>query len=230
MVSRGLPSRDGVSLLSVCRLRSDGKFWKTSRRQIRPLTGGCDPLRIRTAVLCSLAVGAPGSAPPPRRALEIGPVSVPVPVPPVAVTVPPTITVGPVAVPVTQIAPDLGASVTVSPQTGVGASVSLPTAIGPVPVLPGAPHDVQVGLGPGPDRHCPSGTPPAPGMTAGVAQGASPRGRPALRSVPVLRRGRRPARTCSLRRRPVHAKRMARGRRLPGRVRPSSPSSRSPAP
>jgi len=107
-------------------------------------------LRIRTAVLCSTAVVATWFAAGAASALEVGPVSVPVRVPPaVTVTLPAAVTVGPVSVPVSKVAPGFGATVNVSPKTGVGASVSLPSAIGSVPLLPGAPHTVQVGLGPG---------------------------------------------------------------------------------
>jgi hypothetical protein len=115
-------------------------------------------------VLCSLAIGATWFCSGAASALDIGPVAVPVPVPPVAVTVPPTITVGPVAVPVSQVAPGLGASVNVSPQTGVGASVSLPSSLGPVPV-------VQVG--PGVGVTLPGGTPSAPGVPGGDPRAAS---------------------------------------------------------
>jgi hypothetical protein len=104
-------------------------------------------MRFRTLALCSLAIAATWVGSDSASALTIGPVSVPAP-PPVTVTVPPTVTVGPVDVPVSQVAPGLGASVTVSPNGGVAASVSLPSSVGPVPVLPGAPHDVQVALGP----------------------------------------------------------------------------------
>jgi hypothetical protein len=125
-------------------------------------------------MLCSLAVGVTWFCSDAASALEVGPVSVQIP-PAVTVTVPTAVTVGPVSIPVSQVAPGLGASVTVSPQTGVGVSGSLPSSIGPVPVLPGAPHTVQVGLGPGgPGVALPAGPPSATGAPTAVALSSSP--------------------------------------------------------
>jgi hypothetical protein len=106
-------------------------------------------------VLFVTAIGATWFCSDAASALDVGPVSVPLPPPPsVTVTVPTTIAVGGAVVPVTQVAPGLGGSVTLSPQTGASATVSLPTSIGPVPVLPGT-------------------TTPAPGSPAGTGGGVA---------------------------------------------------------
>jgi hypothetical protein len=148
-------------------------------------------LRIRSALLCSFAVGAAwwfsGSA----SALDAGPIAVPVQLSSnVAVTVPPAVTVGPVSVPVAKAAPGLGASVRVSPQTGVGASVSLPSSIGPLPVLPGAPHAVKVGIGPaGATVTAPAtvqvGAPPSNAASTSPRVRSGTSGAPASRVAPL---------------------------------------------
>jgi hypothetical protein len=87
----------------------------------------------------------------PAAAFDLGPVSVPISVPPVnvPVTIPPVVVVGPVAVPTGQIAPGLGAAVTVSPENGVDADVTLPASVGVVPLPTGTDGSVHVGIGPG---------------------------------------------------------------------------------
>jgi hypothetical protein len=126
-------------------------------------------------MLCSVAIGATWCWSVAASALEVGPISVPVPPPPtVTVTVPPSISVGAVNVPVSQLAPGLGASVAVSPQTGVGASVSLPSSVGPVPLLPAAPS-VQAGPGSGGADTAAAGTPAVTGSPVGDAHAVPPR-------------------------------------------------------
>jgi hypothetical protein len=130
-------------------------------------------------VLCSLAVGATWFCSDAASALDVGPVPVPVEVPPaVTVTVSPD-TIGPVQLPVSDLAPDAGASVSVSPDSGADASLSLPSSIGPVALLPGAPHDVQVGIAPdGAGVTLSDGLPSTPGAPAvdSGTQSSSPGG------------------------------------------------------
>jgi hypothetical protein len=105
----------------------------------------------------------------PASALQVGPVSVNIPVPtPVTITVPKTVKLGPVVV----TAPDLPtASVTVSPDTGIAVGATIPPTLGPVPLLPHGPHSVQVTIGPGGAGVT---TPAAPGPAAPGATAPGP--------------------------------------------------------
>ena len=118
-----------------------------------------------TCALAFFAFCAPGSA----SALDLGPDSVP-PVN-VVVTVPPVVAVGSVTIPTGNVAPGLGAAVTVSPADGVGVGVTLPTSVGPVPLPTGTPDSVHVGVGTGGV----SVDAPVVGVTGpGIPQPASP--------------------------------------------------------
>jgi len=128
-------------------------------------------MRMRSALLAAMAISGAfailTSGPDPASALELGPVSLPVPV-----TLP---TVGPVVVEAPAVAPGLGVNATVSPETGVSVAVNTPSALGPIPLPPGASQSVQVAVGADPPRVAvtPATVPslPAP-LSAGAANRA----------------------------------------------------------
>ncbi len=171
-----------MRVLSVCQPRPDGKFFGVHPKRLIPAAFS---LAVVAAIAGSWMFAGAASA------LDLGPVSVPVTLPPpVAALVP---TIGPVNVTTPPGTPQLGVSVSTSPTAGVAVGATLPPTIGPIPLLPGVPHSVQVAVGPGGigvgvatrPVGTPSGGAGASGTTATPANGSTA-GSPAATHTPAL--------------------------------------------